>query len=333
MNFAEELKQAAQRTTGNNVFNSADAAKAELDKLGTLIAERMDCILSKAPVKSRKRAAEKVHIPKAGQEHLAGDWLAVLKDYARITLCPRTETTAAVEKVGKLLRTLMSDERIYGYGQVKAEETVAEQDPCGYSGFNFVVRFGALTSNPANAGQMVDKVALAMGIPGATRPASSSGSAFSGPTRARSSSEPPPLPGFQDNLQSHHLAGDQHIGKKVALDSLPKIRFDHIGRFGEIQVNTMPLLYAKASKEDFHHLFGAEKYMACLSRFGVVGGLGHVLYEHYRSTPGTERALQAAALSKRYYGRMRGTDRRPVNSLDDTLKRDMDAYITRWGSH
>ncbi len=321
MDFAEELRQAAQRTTGNNVFNSADAAKAELDKLGNLIAQRMDCILSTAPVKSRKRAAEKVHMPKPKDAELAGDWLAVLKDYARITLCPRMETDHAVKQVGKLVKTLMSNEAIYGYGKVKAEHTKAEEDPCGYSGYNFVLRFGTLTSNPMHAEDMVDKVASTLDIPGGIHPRPSYA------LRASANGT------FQDNLQSHHLAGDQKMGKTVVLDVLPKIRFDHIGRYGEIQVNTMPLLYAKASKEDFFHLFGEDKYMACLSRFGVEGGLGHVLYEHYRSPLGTPRAAQAAALSKRYYARMRGVDRRPVDNSKDTLKQDMKEYVAKFGNH
>ncbi len=326
---AEELKRTAQKLTGNNVFNAADAAKAELDKLGLLIAQRMDCILSTAPVKRRDRAEEKVHKPKEGQEHLAGDWLAILKDYARITLCPRTESPAAVEKVGNLLIKLMSNEHVYGYGKVKGEETVANKDPCGYSGFNFVLRFGTLTANPSHAEEMVDRIASSMGVPAATRPRTSRSAPLPAPG-ARSLSEPPPA-GLQDNLLSHHLPGDQKHGKHIALDTLPKIRFNHIGRFGEIQVNTMSLLYAKASKGDFIALFGAEKYMACKARFGVEGGLGHVLYEHYRSPTNPIRTRQAAALSNLYYARMRG--HRPPNPSNDTLRRDMEAYIQRWGSH
>ncbi len=326
--FAEQLKTAAQKTTGNNLYNSGLAMKAELDKLGNLIAERTNSVVIVAPLKGRKRAEEKVHTPKEGHEDEAGDWFQ-LKDMARITLCPNTETTQAVEVVGKLLEKLMENENVTGYGKVKGEETKANLDACGYSGWNFVLRFGALSVDPNHAENTVNRIALSMGLPG--------------PTRPRSSSEPPPLPtarppsvagGFNDNLLSHHLAGNNRFGKeKIALDTLGKPQFNHVGRYGEIQVNTVPMLYAKMSNDDFKSMFGEQKYAACFARFGVIGGLGHVFYEHWRSEKATPRAKEAAALSKQYYGRMRGTDIRPPDPRNDMLKSSLEAYVQRFGTH
>jgi hypothetical protein len=303
---AEELQKAAQRVTGNNVFNAAEATKAELDKLGGEIARRNDCILLTAPIKGRERAEEKVHSEK-GQ----GDWFT-LKDVARITLVPRVplqlEASGRLKEVVDVLEKLMSNVNIYGYSKVKGEETRADEDACGYSGFNYVLRFG---SGPVDAIGAVDRAMGGQPVRGATSM-----------TPLNLSDEQSPSAHANDVLARHTLGDRQQ-----------KIQLGHAGRYGEIQVNTMPMMYAKMSVTSFLKLFGNAEYMRCMAAFGVEGGLGHLFYEHWRSGPASERGTAAAALSKRYYRRMRNEDHpRPPRDAD-TLKRDLFAYVKRWGAH
>jgi hypothetical protein len=320
MNFAEELLKAAQRTTGNNVFNAAEATKAELDKLGAEIARRNDCILLTAPIKGRERAEEKVHSEKGG-----GDWFT-LKDVARITLVPRVplqlDATPRLGEVVAVLEKLMSNVNVYGYAKVKGEETKADVDACGYSGFNYVLRFG---SGPVDAVTAVDR---AMG--GIPAPAS-----YTMQPLALKEEQIDPILKQADILNNHSIGlGADAAGIKNRNDPrLQKIQLGYAGRYGEIQVNTLQMMYAKMSVQSFLKLFGAQQYMRCMAEFGVDGGLGHLFYEHWRSAPGAPRGVEAAALSKRYYRRLRNEEHPRPPRNNDALKRDLVAYIKRWGAH
>jgi hypothetical protein len=303
MNFAEELQKAAQKKTGNNVFNAAEATKAKLDELGAEIATRKDCILLTAPIKGRERAEEKVYSEK-GQ----GDWFT-LKDVARITLVPRVplafDANPRLREVVKILEKLMSNVNVYGYAKVKGEETTADKDACGYSGFNYVLRFGQGQIDTAAS------VDLAMG----------------GAAPARSTTMKP-LSLTDEQVDA--LFAQKDVRRNEATG---KFQLGYEGRYGEIQVNTLQMMYAKMSVTSFLKLFGSAEYMRCMAQFGVEGGLGHLFYEHWRSGPATPRGLQAAALSRRYYNRMRNEDHPRPPRHADTLKQDLAAYVKQWGAH
>lgn len=97
------------------------------------------------------------------------------------------------------------------------------------------------------------------------------------------------------------------------------------GRTGEIQVNTVAMMYGKMRKARFVETegLGLEKYQECHARYQIEGGLGHALYEVYRVAPSSAKGLQAAAISRAYYQRLRGELPRPG---PDPLKQHIAAF-------
>ena len=86
------------------------------------------------------------------------------------------------------------------------------------------------------------------------------------------------------------------------------------GRFGEIQVNLPEIIYAKQSADSVKKLIGESMYMTIKGKYQLEGGLGHALYEVYRVAPGTEKAKQAAELSKAYYAYFRRGGANPLEA-------------------
>ena len=263
------IREAAEKRLKAGVVNSATATKAELDRLGAEMALGMRCILLKAPVKGMDRAAIKV------MEDYDGHWLD-LKDVARITLVARDAEGMAtvVDSIRK--RFVPSN----GFSMIKDTRTTPFIDPCGYSGHNFVVRFGM------------------------------------------------PPPNSNKVMQPSHpiLAAEQKVivEKMNALMNPRPAMPAFVGRFGEIQVNTVAMMYGKMSKRQFVEKIGAVDYFQCRAKFGVDGGAAHTLYEIWRSSASLpEKRRAAAALSKRYYQRLRFQDPKP---WDPALNREVQPF-------
>lgn len=76
------------------------------------------------------------------------------------------------------------------------------------------------------------------------------------------------------------------------------------GRSGEIQANTPNIMYGKMSKEKFSKFLSDKKHAEIQTKYNIECGMGHGLYEIFRSNQqGAGKA--AADLSKKYYGFLR----------------------------
>ncbi len=74
------------------------------------------------------------------------------------------------------------------------------------------------------------------------------------------------------------------------------------GHVAEMQVNSEKMLYAKSEPKDFVSQFGKEAYDAIKKETGLEGGLGHSLYEEFRSAGKTEaQKLDLIRRSNEYY--------------------------------
>jgi hypothetical protein len=81
------------------------------------------------------------------------------------------------------------------------------------------------------------------------------------------------------------------------------VNFRHYGFPAEIQVNTVAMIYAKETKKVFMELthWDEAKYDQLARDMGILGGLGHVCYEIYRTHPQYPLPKTAAAFSREYY--------------------------------
>ncbi|MBC5763167.1 hypothetical protein [Ramlibacter albus] len=83
----------------------------------------------------------------------------------------------------------------------------------------------------------------------------------------------------------------------------------YAGRFGEIQANSVAMMYGKMSKDSFIRMLGSAQYFLCRARFGVEGGAAHTLYEISRSVKSSPDDRRAAEeLCRRYHRRLRNQD-------------------------
>jgi hypothetical protein len=76
------------------------------------------------------------------------------------------------------------------------------------------------------------------------------------------------------------------------------------GMFGEVQINTPEIIYAKETESIGRKMLGDKKYDEIAKRIGVKGGLGHKLYEEWRvlkEKSSTKRKSQIETESKNYY--------------------------------
>jgi hypothetical protein len=79
------------------------------------------------------------------------------------------------------------------------------------------------------------------------------------------------------------------------------------GIYGEIQVNSPIMIFAKETEEFAKSLIGLQKYHNIKVSTGIIGGFGHRLYEKWRVlNPKDERAQSIAKLSRAYYEYIRG---------------------------
>ncbi|MBI2770865.1 MAG: hypothetical protein HYX47_14665 [Burkholderiales bacterium] len=272
------IHEAAEKRTRAGVLGSGDATKIELDRVATLIEQESGCVLVKANNKDEESALRKL------KDDLEGHWLD-LRDLARCTLAATDEVQLA--KVITVLRRILvtSD----GFSLAKDVHTKAADDPCGYSGYNFVVRFG--TKKPEVA------------IPQVQHPVQ-------------------PLP----NGKLMHAMTMSEDDVFAHLRNRPVVADPaHVGRFGEIQVNTYAMMYAKMSQKQFESMFGKAKWNELFNQTGIQGGVGHIFYEVWRVDKGSDAGKAVAELSKRYYRRMRMEDIRPSNPPDQ-LKGEIDQF-------
>jgi hypothetical protein len=78
------------------------------------------------------------------------------------------------------------------------------------------------------------------------------------------------------------------------------------GIFGEVQVNTPAMIYAKESESMARVLLGDDLYASIAARSGIPGGQGHKFYEQWRILPDTDPGRSAIELqSKAYYDSIR----------------------------
>jgi hypothetical protein len=68
----------------------------------------------------------------------------------------------------------------------------------------------------------------------------------------------------------------------------------------EIQINVPEVIYAKESEDFVRPVLGEAELTRIRSMYRLTGGIGHILYELYRS-PKATHAGRFADLSKRYY--------------------------------
>ena len=76
------------------------------------------------------------------------------------------------------------------------------------------------------------------------------------------------------------------------------------GMYGEVQINTPEITYAKETESRGRKILGDKKYDEIAKRIGVKGGLGHKLYEEWRDLKeksSTKRKSQIETESKNYY--------------------------------
>jgi hypothetical protein len=268
-----QVRRTAEARLKAGLFRAAEAVKAELDRLGAEVSEMVGgCVVLTAPIKGMERAEFKV------AHDYGGHWLD-LKDAARITLVAASE--AQMQAILKAIRRKCTPAN--GYSMVKDVATLPHIEPCGYSGHNFVVRFGHRV-----------------------------------PSTARKPATP-----FKALTLS-----DEDIHAALAARSAPPEL--HVGRMGEIQVNTVAMMFGKMSQKQFIEKpgLGARVYHECRTQFGVDGGAAHTLYEIWRKAPASGAGRAAAELSKRYYRRLRRQDAKP---WDGTLKQEVAAYCKKGG--
>ena len=291
----EMLRQtmlAAENRIEKGGWDSATATKVGLDRVSKLVADEARCVLITADTKSLESATRKIN------DECDGHWLD-LKDVARVTLAATDEAQLAVV-IRVLRRVIVPSE---GFTFAKDVQTLAESDACGYSGYNFVVRFG---TKPVSAARPST----------ATAPTAPSKTAFL-------NAKPAP----------QHLMSMTERQIMAAMQSRPAPTVPlYVGRLGEIQANTYAMMYAKMGRSTFEKMFGAPKWEECFHQTGVEGGMGHLFYEDWRVDKASENGKRIADLSKRYYRRMRGTDPKPSKG-GDTLDEEVKAYVAARPAH
>jgi len=76
------------------------------------------------------------------------------------------------------------------------------------------------------------------------------------------------------------------------------------GMYGEVQINTPEIIYAKETESSGRKMLGDKKYDEIAKRIGVKGGLGHKLFEEWRSLndeKDLKRKKEIQNQSKQYY--------------------------------
>jgi hypothetical protein len=305
LHFLKQVELSANNGLQGPIMKTAGAVKVELDRICTIIEQKSPGVtLIKADTKSFTSANRKIN------DECDGHWLD-LKDVGRVTLAANTANDLA-GVVGVLKSILVHRD---GYTLAKAEETTPAYPPdnkCGYSGFNFVVRFGM---KPASA-ELPNTA-------GSRQHVAFNKSAFTG-AQAKAAAA------FQNkaNAQFMHKVrmDDAQIVAKLKEKNDTLIIPDYVGRMGEIQVNTFAMMYGKMDRKSFSEQFSPGKWEECFQQTGIEGGFGHIFYEDWREDKASEASKAIANLSCRYYARMRGTNPKPAQG-GDALKEEVMAYI------
>ncbi|MEP6790404.1 MAG: hypothetical protein ABI907_03470 [Ramlibacter sp.] len=304
--FLKSIEQSANNWLQDPIMKTAAAVKVELDRVANLIAEKSGpgCKMIDADPKSEESARRKI------DGECDGHWLD-LKDAARCTLAARSLGDLSTV-VGVLRATLIHRD---GYTLAKDEETHAtgkNADPCGYSGFNFVVRFGMKPVSAELPSTLQSHQQVAFKSNKFTGDAARAAAAF------RNKANSP----FMHQVRM----SDAQVLAKLKEKNEALVIPDYVGRMAEIQVNTYAMMYGKMGKQQFESMFGSQKWNELYHQTGIEGGFGHVFYEDWREDKVSDAAKAIAALSTRYYARMRGTDVKP-SSGGDLLNEQVMAYI------
>jgi hypothetical protein len=227
-----EIRRTAQEKIFNNIYADSGVSSEELLTLAQVVSEACaQCIrIIPGPTKGQARAREKT------AWDYRGDFYD-LKDVVRMTII--ADNKAVLRRARQALATYCMASN--GYGVIKNDETLPIQDPCGYSGLNFVAK-------------------------------------------------------------------------------LPN------GRSGEIQANIPNIMFGKMSREKFCRFIDPGLHARIQASHGIECGMGHGLYEIYRSNMGGA-AKAAAALSKKYYDFLReappnSRNREALNSELASIKRE-----------
>ncbi len=185
----------------DSIYEKAPAAKLEIDSVADELAEMFDGQVSKAPIKSRERAIQKI------VNEYGGDSTRI-KDLARNTIIVHPDKIDTV--IAELVQRGSS-----------VKVVSADTNPLGYSGIN-------------------------------------------------------------------------------------STRKTQAGIIGETQVNTPAMIYAKEPESMARVLLGDDLYDSMKDKSGVVGGLGHKLYEQWRILPDHDASRAVLeAQSKAYYDSIR----------------------------
>lgn len=230
-----DVRRTAQEKIFRNLYRDANASNEELLQLALEVSSECDHRIKiiPGPVKGEARARQKT------AWDYGGDFYD-LKDVVRMTIIADDANYLARVRQSLVSLCVASN----GYGMIKNAETLPAQDPCGYSGLNFVAK-------------------------------------------------------------------------------LPN------GRSGEIQANTPNIMYGKMSQEKFCKFLNPQKHVEIKGRYQIECGLGHGLYEVYRSN--LQGGGQAAAnLSKQYYGFLRSPN--PTPAVRDSLQAELTAFKKKYSS-
>lgn len=128
MDFATQIRLKAQEGIKRRMFAAADSTTAKLFTVGGNIAEECGCIPIYGSVKDPGKAQEKV------DREYGGDWMN-LKDAVRMTIV--VPPHVPMQRVQHVVRATCRPSN--GYSLMKDTETRPQDDPCGYSGVNFVI--------------------------------------------------------------------------------------------------------------------------------------------------------------------------------------------------
>lgn len=124
-----DIRNNAQGRIKNRMFAAADKSNTLLQELGAKLAKMCGGFILVGSTKDQGRAAQKV------EREYQGDWYD-LKDVVRLTIV--VPYASMLWRSALIIREHCNARN--GVGLVKDCETLAKEDPCGYSGHNFVVR-------------------------------------------------------------------------------------------------------------------------------------------------------------------------------------------------
>ncbi len=136
-NDKQAIRRIAQERIKDILWNAREEGNKQLQQIGKEIAKTCHCRIQFGPVKSAESAGRKLKTDYSQGVVPEGDWVE-MKDLVRLTLLgndyAHTETIAMAVK--EYCRPIHG-RRV---SVVKAVENKPNDNPCGYSGYNFALR-------------------------------------------------------------------------------------------------------------------------------------------------------------------------------------------------